>query len=105
MKVVPRKTCVLCTYRFSSFPRAEDEGRFFMPASTPAKNTQLHIIHALMGRVTARLHTESGRLVESPYVANREKDPDAASRNRCRARVDLAGKPPLAGSTRSPSRG
>ncbi len=31
MKVVPRKPHVFCTYRFSSFPQAEDEGRFFIP--------------------------------------------------------------------------
>jgi hypothetical protein len=66
-------------------PKVEDEGRFLLVlySTQTHDDEQLHKAKDLAGTSNGELsHSESGRLVESPYVSHCEKDPEAARRNR-----------------------
>jgi hypothetical protein len=82
MKVVPRKPHIyLIDVALRPF-QEKDEGRFYLPFIT-AETYTIEENKSYDGTSSgSHEHPESGQMLESSYAHDREKDPDAARRNR-----------------------
>ncbi len=82
MKVVPREPHI-CLIDVALRPFQEkDEGRFYLPFIATETYT-IEESKSYDGTSSGSdEHPESGQALESPYADDREKDPEAARRNR-----------------------